>query len=493
MLHVPILRAGRPYVSKEVLALTDYASGEIVAEVSQANPGLIARDLLEDAWTPFQGYTVADLLERLREAAGHFIHGELPCGDTTQTPEGFVAVQSATTGLPYSLCRRNMEKIEAALRNMGTILEGLTRGLETSAIDAGFGEQDGHTVSFAPKARRFGAVLPANSPGVHALWLPAVALKTPVALRPGQREPWTPLRILEAMRFAGIPEAAFGFYPSGHDGAGVVLRCCGAAMIFGSGPTVRPWLGNSQVEIHGPGNSKVLLDAAESESYKTHIDLLVDSAASNGGRSCINASAVRCVANGREIADAMAQRMIQIVPRPRDADDALLSAFADKRTAEGINAAIQQGLSQGGAEDVTARYRGGDRLVEFQGGVYLLPTVIHCENVDHPLANQEFMFPFVSVAEVAPEELVNTLGPSLVLTALTDEERLRRSLLAKADIGRLNLGPIPTPHIQWDQPHEGNMFELLYQQRAFQSEPFAPVRAGTCQQSERRCPETSQR
>ena len=469
MLHVPILRGGQPYVSKEVFALTDYATGETVAEASQANPGLISRDLLEDDWTPLQDYSVDDLLERLREAAGYFMHGDLPCGEATQKPEEFVAIQSATTGLPYTLCRRNMEKIEAALHNMGTVLEGLTRGLATSAIDAGYGEKDGHTVSFAPKTRRFGAVLPANSPGVHALWLPALALKTPVALRPGQREPWTPLRILEAMRFAGIPETALGFYPSGHDGAGVILRRCGAAMMFGAGPTVRPWVGDPQVEIHGPGYSKVMLDGPQSEAYRRHLDLLVDSVAANGGRSCINASAVRCVSHSGKIADAMAQRIAQIVPRPRDADDAVLAAFADKRIAEGVNAGIERGLAQGGAEDVTARYRGSDRLVDFEGGTYVLPTVIHCESLDHPLANQEYMFPFVSVTGVSADDLVDTVGPSLVLSAVTDDEQVKRKLLARADIGRLNLGPIPTPQMQWDQPHEGNLFELLYQQRAFQA------------------------
>ncbi len=480
MVHVPILRAGRPYASKDVLALTDYATGQTVAEVSQANPGLIARDLQEDGWTPLQDYTVAELLERLRAAADHFMHGQLPCGETSQSPEEFVALQSATTGLPYSLCRRNMEKIEAALRNMETILGGLSRGLATGAIDAGYGHQDGHTVSFAPKAHRFGAVLPANSPGVHALWLPALALKTPVALRPGHREPWTPLRILESMRLAGIPETSLGFYPSGHDGAGVILRRCGAAMIFGSGPTVRPWLGNSQVEIHGPGYSKVLLDAAESEAHERHIELLVESVAANGGRSCINASAVRCVSHSREIADAMAQRMARIVPKSREASDAQLAAFADRQIAEGINAAIERGLAQSGAEDVTARYRGRERLVEFEGGAYLLPTVICCDSVDHPLANHEYLFPFVAVTEVAEEELADSLGPTLVLTAVTGSERLRRKLLARSDIGRLNFGRIPTPQIQWDQPHEGNLFELLYQQRAFQDEPFAPVLAGAC-------------
>ena len=40
--------------------------------------------------------------------------------------------------------------------------------------------------------------------------------------------------------------------------------------------------------------------------------------------------------------------------------------------------------------------------------------------------------------------------------------------MARSDIGRLNFGPIPTTTIQWDQPHEGNLFTHLYQQRAFQ-------------------------
>ena len=30
-------------------------------------------------------------------------------------------------------------------------------------------------------------------------------------------------------------------------------------MIFGSGASVRPWLGDSRIEIHGPGYSKVML------------------------------------------------------------------------------------------------------------------------------------------------------------------------------------------------------------------------------------------
>jgi hypothetical protein len=48
---------------------------------------------------------------------------------------------------------------------------------------------------------------------------------------------------------------------------------------------------------------------------------------------------------------------------------------------------------------------------------------------------------------------------------------LHQRLLANPHIGRLNLGPISTMKISWDQPHEGNLFDHLYSRRAFQAVP----------------------
>ena len=40
--------------------------------------------------------------------------------------------------------------------------------------------------------------------------------------------------------------------------------------------------------------------------------------------------------------------------------------------------------------------------------------------------------------------------------------------LASPLLHRLNLGPLPTWQVSWDQPHEGNLFEHLYVRRAVQ-------------------------
>jgi hypothetical protein len=84
------------------------------------------------------------------------------------------------------------------------------------------------------------------------------------------------------------------------------------------------------------------------------------------------------------------------------------------------------------------------------------------------MANKEFMFPFASVVQVKPEEIPAALGPSLVVTAITSDPKLISRLVSASNVDRLNIGPVSTNQISWDQPHEGNLFDHLYARRAFQ-------------------------
>jgi hypothetical protein len=98
---------------------------------------------------------------------------------------------------------------------------------------------------------------------------------------------------------------------------------------------------------------------------------------------------------------------------------------------------------------------------------WLLPTIIRCDK-DHPLANKEFLFPFAAVVECPQDEIADAVGQTLVGTLLTKDKKLIRQVMSSGHIDRLNVGPIPTYQLSWDQPHEGNLFQHLYRQRAFQ-------------------------
>jgi hypothetical protein len=78
------------------------------------------------------------------------------------------------------------------------------------------------------------------------------------------------------------------------------------------------------------------------------------------------------------------------------------------------------------------------------------------------------MFPAVAVVDCPQEKMLAVIGSTLVCTAITDNEAFRAELIAAANIDRLNLGPIPTPQVDWLQPHEGNLVEFLYRNRALQ-------------------------
>ncbi len=470
MLHIPLLRKGEPYKSLEVARVAHHRTREVFVEISQANGGLIRRDLLDQksGREALLQFSTAELLEICGRAADYFVNEALPLGDDAQTPLDYVAQVSATTGLPHVLARRNMQKIRGVMAEMQNVLNGLTRNLDTRILDAGFGESEGHALSFFPRTDSLGVVLPNNSPGVHSLWIPAVPLKTPLVLKPGSTEPWTPYRIIQALIRAGAPREAFSFYPADYAGAGEILRHCGRGMIFGDASSTGQWKDEGRVEIHGPGYSKVIIGEDCINEWERYLDVMVASIIENGGRSCVNASGIWVTSHADEIAEALAERLARIAPLEAEDEKAQIAPFTDAGVAARVNQMIEQGLAEPGARDVTASYRAGERLAQWHNCSYLLPTIVRCEEATHTLANREYLFPFASVLEVEQDRIATAIGPSLVVTAITRDPELIRQLVSSANVDRLNLGAVPTNQISWDQPHEGNLFEHLYGRRSFQ-------------------------
>ena len=453
MRHVPILRHGRQYRSMDLAPAIHFKTRQPIAQVSQANVGLIRRDLLVDhqrACDALAAFTTRELIALCARAGELFLNDNLD----DETPQQYVENVSATTGMPHALARGNMAKINSMCANMETVLAGLTRNVPLDVLDQGYVNGD-QPVSFYPRGQSLGVVLPSNSPGVHSLWIPSIALKTPLVLKPGSAEPWTPRRIINAFLKAGAPPEAFCYYPTDHAGANEILRLTGRGMLFGDVGAVKSWANDPRIELHGPGYSKVVIGEDCIDDWPKYIDIIAASIAANGGRSCVNASGVWVPRHADAIATALSEKLAQIVPRASDDPQATLAPFATPATAYRIDATLQAGGLP-------------SRLAEHDGCTYLLPTIVRCDSPDHPLANKEFLFPFASVLEVPQESIPNILGPTLVVSAITNDKTLARRLLSSPLVGRLNIGALPTNAIRWDQPHEGNLFDHLYARRAFE-------------------------
>lgn len=469
MLNIPILRWGKPYNSLEIDSVVHFITGEPIAKVSQANGGLLQRDMRKahQAREALRAIPCDELIERVKKAGELYLNATLPLGDGTQSPDEFAHMQSASTGLPEHMCKANMAKNFFVLSHMDEMLDALTRGLDLNILSNGYGlESRGVVVSYQAQAPAVGLVLPSNSPGVHTLWLPVIPMQIGLVLKPGPQEPWTPYRMTAAFTEAGIPPEAISIYPGGPDVGAAVLANCERSMIFGGTATVERYKGNPKVQAHGPGFSKILLGDDVVDDWEKYIDLMADSIYLNSGRGCINCSGVWASRHTKEIAQALAEKLGPIPVLPPEDPNAGLAAFTISGAAPAIWKAIEVDLKENGVTDMTSKY--GPRLVEMERCAYLRPVIVHCQSPDNAIAKKEYMFPFGTVVQCPQNKMLESIGPTLVCTAITEDPAFQRQLTDATHIDRLNIGPIPTIKLDWLQPHEGNIVEFLFRARAYQ-------------------------
>src|SRR6186713_3582516 len=246
MVKIPILRWGQPYESLELDKVVHFVTGETLAQVGQANPGLLTKDMkkAQRARDVLREIPCRELVQIMKKAADLYRDATLPMGDGQQSPDDFARQQSASTGLPEHMCKANMAKNHFVLSNMDRILDCLTRGLDLEILTRGYGvESRGVTVSYQAQSPVLGLVLPSNSPGVHTLWLPVIPMQIGLLLKPGPQEPWTPYRMAAAFMQAGVPKEAIAIYPGLGDLGAEVVRLSNRTMIFGGTATVERYRG----------------------------------------------------------------------------------------------------------------------------------------------------------------------------------------------------------------------------------------------------------
>ena len=95
MIHIPVLRWGEPYQSMELDKVVHFDTGEVLAEVSRANGGLVERDMRQArrARDVLREIPIADILQMMKKAGELYVKGDLPLGDGTQSPDQFVRMR----------------------------------------------------------------------------------------------------------------------------------------------------------------------------------------------------------------------------------------------------------------------------------------------------------------------------------------------------------------------------------------------------------------
>jgi acyl-CoA reductase-like NAD-dependent aldehyde dehydrogenase len=305
----------------------------------------------------------------------------------------------------------------------------------------------------------FAVHAPGNHPGVHALWLEALALGYRVAVRPSRRDPFTPHRLISALRAAGFGDDQVVLLPTGYEAADAILRGADLAMAYGGEDVMRKYAGYSTMLPQGPGRSKILLTA--DVDWHDHLEVIVASISHEGGRGCVNTTAVFVDGDPTPVAQAIAERLAAIPTLPPEDEGAVLPVLpaAEARKIERYLLAKAAGA---------VPWLGGDGVVDElgDGSAVLRPAVHQLDRPDAEQARIELSFPCVWVAPWTSEAGLEPLKDTLVLTAITRDTRLVDALVAEPTISNVYVGDHPTYWIEPGIPHDGYLAEFLMRTKA---------------------------
>jgi hypothetical protein len=146
-------------------------------------------------------------------------------------PAEYVELVSTASGVPRAVVRQSVEWIADVLRSQWTTVElAMPRGAVGDWRDERTSE--GSAV-WARRGEVFAVHAAGNTPAVHGLWPEALALGYKVVVRPSAREPYTALRLVEALRQAGFPPATVTLLPTDHDVADVIIAEADYAIVYG--------------------------------------------------------------------------------------------------------------------------------------------------------------------------------------------------------------------------------------------------------------------
>jgi acyl-CoA reductase-like NAD-dependent aldehyde dehydrogenase len=293
-----------------------------------------------------------------------------------------------------------------------------------------------------------------NHPGPHSLWPEALALGYRVAVRPSRREPFTPHRLVMALRAAGFRDDQVALLPTDHSTADALVRGADLGLVYGGEDVVRRYAGEGSVLPQGPGRSKILL--TREVDWREHLDTIVDSVSGHGGTGCVNATAVFVEGDPAPLCAALAERLATVPSLPPE-DPAAVFPVQPLATAKAFEAHLVHRATG------TRPWLGGNGILnELGDGSAVLRAAVHqLDGPDAPQAAVELPFPCVWVAPWTREAGLAPLRNSLVLTAITHDDRLVAELVDEPSIGNVYVGDHRTYWMESGLPHDSYLAEFL--------------------------------
>ncbi|WP_433260675.1 aldehyde dehydrogenase family protein [Actinosynnema sp. CS-041913] len=441
---VEVIRPAGEHRSANRVALTD-VRGRPVGEMGLA-PSLLVRRVVAELRRG-RPDPLARRAEGIRHAGRLFAEEEL----AGERPEDYVRSVARTSGVPATGVRQGLDHIAAMARRIEEVVAA------QRPVGTAESWRAPETVGGCGVWYRRGDVLvvqaPGNHPGPHAEWLVALGLGYRVAVRPSQRDPYTPRRLMRALRAAGVAPATYALVPTDYEVADTLVRSGDLAMVYGNEEVVRRHQDDRRVFPQGPGRSKVVVTS--DADWREHLDLIVESVAGGGGTACINTTVVCAESEPDALADALGERLAALPSLPPEHPDAVLPVQSVER------AGAIDGWLAGHRDRVVGGWSGRGTEDLADGSAVLRPAVLRLPDTASAATAPEMPFPLVWVAPWTWDAGIQPLRDTLTLALFTENERLVDECVDEPGIRNVHLGRYATNWFEAGMPHDGYLAEFL--------------------------------
>ncbi|USG64606.1 acyl-CoA reductase [Brevibacillus ruminantium] len=456
--QIPILRPAGEYLSEDKTIITG-VNHEPIAEMSLAPPLLlqmIVNELKKAATQPY-----AQRVAAISKAGEIFAEGIVQ----GETPEAFCLKQAKATGVPISVVTRSLGEMKTYMNNISKVVES-QRPQGASRLLEGLDLESGSSAFWMPRGKTLTVIAPSNHPMTHVSWIQALAFGLHVIIRPGSRDPFTPLRLIRSLLLAGLEPTQLAYVPCSYANAEKMINATDLSIIYGNEKTVASYRNHPHVLVRGPGRSKILVDVEEVTDEV--IDVLAASVAADGGVRCTNVSAIFVHNHFHEVAEALAEKLAKIPVFPSNHPKSQLPSVPAAEAKK-----IRQSLEalMGDAQDLCCPYY-PDGPVSYaeDGSAILRPSVILSNGHTSPGFGMELPFPCVWLSPWEENDGIEPLKDSLCVTLLTENKHLVRQSLEDHTIRKVFWGRIPTWYSTPYIPHDGYVSEFLLESKGFVKE-----------------------
>jgi malonate-semialdehyde dehydrogenase (acetylating)/methylmalonate-semialdehyde dehydrogenase len=299
-------------------------------------------------------------------------------------------------------------------------------------------------------------ITPFNFPAMIPLWMfpLSIACGNTFILKPSERDPSCPMRLVELAKEAGVPDGVVNLINGDKEAVDALLTHEGidAVSFVGSTPVARYIYSTAAVHgkrvqaLGGAKNHMVVMPDADMDQAT---DALISAGYGSAGQRCMAVSVA--VAVGDEAADALVSKLTPKIQElrigPGNASDIEMGPVVTRQAKERIEGLIEQGVKEGATLAVDGR---GLKLQGYENGYFVGGTLFDNVTEEMSIYKEEIFGPVLALVRAQDYEsaldLVNRNQYGNGTAIFTKDGDAARDFTERVQIGMVGVNvPIPVP------------------------------------------------